>query len=262
MGRLSLMVLACFSCTPSCFASPNVRRLPLAHPVGPRDFMNISFPITQAGPLEPSTTVPGLPDESPTSTCTIYSPCNIFYQYVSIFYWPTESQNTACLSSLSSPPPSSIPAGLVMTSPSIYAIFPSIMASDGCNQIGGTYSSITTSFAPGELSTIADYSTGVYNFADLPCPPPGVILPPGTTYAPLISPPPFIYALDPAFASCIPGKSQGLDPPQAATTDSDGLQPPAPGRGGGRRDLGARAHAHVAPWAPTRTAEPARRQQL
>ena len=84
MGRLSLMVIfsiAAFSCTPTCFASPNVRRLPLAYPVGARDITNVSFPITQAGLLDPSSTVPGLPDESPTSTCPgYYSPCNLFYQ--------------------------------------------------------------------------------------------------------------------------------------------------------------------------------------
>ena len=136
------------------------------------------------------------------------------------------------------------------------------MASDGCNQIGGTYGPITTSFASGELSTIADDSTNVFNFADLPCPPPGVVVPSDSPYAPLISPPPFIKGLDSAFASCIPGMSQGVDPPIAATADTG---PQGPGQAGGgphRRELGARAHAHVAPWAPTKTAEPARRNQL
>ena len=136
------------------------------------------------------------------------------------------------------------------------------MASDGCNQIGGTYGPITTSFAPGELSTIADDSTNVFNFADLPCPPPGIEVPSGSPYAPLISPPPFITGLDPAFASCIPGRDQGVDPPIAAVTDTGPQGPGNPGRGGRRRDLGARAHAHVAPWAPTKTAEPVRRNPL
>ena len=136
------------------------------------------------------------------------------------------------------------------------------MASDGCNQIGGTYGPIVTSFASGELSTIADESTNVFDFADLPCPPPGVEIPSGSTYAPLISPPPFIFGLDKAFASCIPGKGQGVDPPYAAPT-VDGLGGTGcAGRGGCRRDFDARAHAHVAPWAPTKTAEPARPNQL
>ena len=135
------------------------------------------------------------------------------------------------------------------------------MASDGCTQIGGTYGPIVQSFASGELSTIAGDSTNVFNFADLPCPPPGIEVLPGSPYAPLISPPPFIRGLDPAFASCIPGRGQGVDPPYAAPTDSGPQGPGCAGRGC-RRDFGARAHAHVAPWAPTKTAEPARRNPL
>ena len=150
------------------------------------------------------------------------------------------------------------------TFPSIYAIFPSIMASDGCNQIGKGYGPITTSFAPGELKTIDIRldSTNVYNFADLPCPPSGIELPPGSTYAPLISPPPFIFDLDPAFSTCIPGYSQGLDPPSAVVTDS-GPQGPGPVAVGRppRRDLGVHAHPHVAPWAPTKTAGPTHKGQ-
>ena len=203
-------------------------------------------------------------------------------QYVSIFYWPTESQNTACLASLGSPQPSAFPSGLSVyvnsslfrdprtesndsTSPSIYAIFPSIMASDGCNQIGKGYGPITTSFAPGELSTIdlGGHSTNVYNFADLPCPPSSIELPPGETYAPLIAPPAFIWDLDPAFSTCIPGYSQGVDPPIAFPTDS-GPQGPGPAGGGRppRRDLGEHAHPHVAPGVPTKTDGPTHNGQI
>ncbi|KAL9135245.1 MAG: hypothetical protein Q9175_003564 [Cornicularia normoerica] len=119
------------------------------------------------------------------------------------------------------------------------------MASDGCNQIGKGYGPITTSFAPGELSTIAGGSTNVFNFADLPCGPSAIELPPGSPYAPLISPPPFIWALDPAFSNCIPGRNQGVDPPIAVTSDG-GPQGPGP----------------VAPWAPTKTAGPTYKDQL
>lgn len=149
-------------------------------------------------------------------------------------------------------------------SPYIYAIFPSIMASDGCNQIGNGYGPITTSFAPGELSTIdiGGQSTNVFNFADLPCPPSGIDLPPGATYAPLISPPPFIFDLDPAFSTCIPGYSQGVDPPTALPT---GLGPQGPGSPGGglpRRDPGARGHPRVESRAPQITPGPIHRNQL
>ena len=143
----------------------------------------------------------------------------------------------------------------VRQSPSVYAIFPSIIASDGCKQIGNTYGPITTSFAPGELSTIAigGHSTGVFNFQDLPCPPPGIDVTPGEAYAPLISPPPFIWKLDPAFSGCIPGYSQGVDPPHALTQGGGlgGLGGPPP-----RRDLGA------SPWGPAKTPGPALKAQL
>ena len=138
-------------------------------------------------------------------------------------------------------------------SPSIYAIFPSIMASDGCNQIGKGYGPITTSFAPGELSTIdiGGHSTNVFNFDDLPCPPPGIFVPSGQPYAPLIAPPPFIWGLDPAFSTCQPGYSQGLDPPHAIPTMSGPQGPGAPGAAPPRRrDL------EVFPWGPAKTPGP------
>ena len=143
-------------------------------------------------------------------------------------------------------------------SPSIYAIFPSISANDGCKQIGNTYSSITTSFAPGELSTIdiGGHSTNVFNFADLPCPPSSIQLSSGETYAPLIAPPSFIWNLDPAFSTCIPGYSQGVDPPTAFPTAA---APGGPGPVGGaprRRDLEA------PPWGPIKTPGPTLKAQL
>lgn len=149
-------------------------------------------------------------------------------------------------------------------SPSIYAIFPSIMASDGCNQIGSGYGPITTSFAPGELSTIdiGSHSTNVFNFADLPCPPSGIEIPQGETYAPLIAPPSFIFDLDPAFSTCIPGYSQGVDPPTAFTAGPGPQGPGGPGGGLPRRGLGAHNSPHVAPWAPTKTAGPTHKGQL
>lgn len=133
------------------------------------------------------------------------------------------------------------------------------MASDGCNQIGSGYGPITTSFAPGELSTIdiGGVSTNVFNFADLPCPPPGIELPPGETYAPLIAPPSFIFDLDPAFSTCIPGYSQGVDPPHALPTAAGGLGGPGPvGGGPRRRDL------EGLPWGPMKTPAPTVKVQL
>ena len=144
------------------------------------------------------------------------------------------------------------------------------MASDGCSQIGKSFGPITTSFAPGELSTlvIGSPETNVYNFSELPCPPSGIDLPPGETYAPLLAPPLFIFDLDPAFSTCIPGYDLGvvppIDPPTALPTVHGGLQ--GPGVPGGnappRRDLGARARPLAFPRGPAKTAEPKHEVQL
>lgn len=137
------------------------------------------------------------------------------------------------------------------------------MASDGCNQIGKGYGPITTSFAPGELSTIdiGGRSTNVYDFADLPCPPPGIDVPAGKPYAPLIAPPSFIWGLDPAFSGCIPGYSQGVDPPTAHPT-APGLGGPGdPGVAPPRRDLAGHAHPHAASWGPVKTPAPTQNVQ-
>ena len=149
-------------------------------------------------------------------------------------------------------------------SPSIYAVFPSIIASDGCNRIGNAYGPITTSFAPGELSTIdvGGHSTNVFNFADLPCPPSGVDVPAGETYAPLIAPPAFIWDLDPAFSTCVPGYSQGVDPPNALTSGVPGGPDDPPVKPRRRRDVGGHAHPHGGPWGPTITAGPTLKVQL
>ena len=302
MKKLSLVVLVClaaFSCVPTCSASPKNRHARgnlLAQPIVARDW-NVSFPITQAPLPDPSST---LPDGSPTPTCQTYSPCNLFYQVsrmaflhqsrltnwssmcpyftgratrktrLAWLHWAILHPRLLPLDSLctffSLCPIISQLINHCRTSPSIYAIFPSIMASDGCSQIGQGYGPITTSFAPGELSTIdiGGHSTNVFNFDDLPCPPSGIELAPGSTYAPLIAPPSFIFDLDPAFSSCIPGYSQGVDPPTAVTSVTNGIQGPgAPGGGRpARRDLGPHAHSHVAPWAPAKTVGPTHKGSL
>ena len=49
---------------------------PPTKPIDARQISNVSFPLTQAPPPDPSSTVP---DMSPTSTCQTYD-CNLFYQ--------------------------------------------------------------------------------------------------------------------------------------------------------------------------------------
>jgi hypothetical protein len=83
-------------------------------------------------------------------------------------------------------------------SPSIYAIFAPPSVYDGCGQplTNNQGSSKTRSYATDELSTLqklpnATTTPQVFNFGDLPCPPPGIqyLLEPGSAYAPILHPP-------------------------------------------------------------------------
>lgn len=148
---------------------------------------------------------------------------------------------------------------LCSQSPSVYIIFPSISANDGCSQIGPTFADLTTSFAPGALSTIGlDSSTYSFNFGDLPCPPADVDWDPSKgPYAPLLAPPKFLFHLDPAFTSCIPGASQGIDPYTTLTPASVDSGAGAVGCGKScKRAKMALEHALPLPWTPRKTAEP------
>ncbi|KAL6720916.1 hypothetical protein ACLMJK_000015 [Lecanora helva] len=161
-----------------------------------------------------------------------------------------------------------------LVSPNVYVVFESIKASDGCNQIGPTFDKLTTGFPPELLSTVApDGSTQSFNFADLPCPPASINWDPTKPYNPILAPPQYIFDLDPAFSTCIPGAFQGIDPPRPVVSAA-GVSPPrlakrrladspepvvtanrAPSLRQGRRALAhAHPHAQVAPWAPRKTA--------
>ncbi|MCJ1459643.1 hypothetical protein MMC28_010022 [Mycoblastus sanguinarius] len=168
--------------------------------------------------------------------CTSYQ-CNIFYQYVSVYYW--EDMNSACQPGASKPTATAGPGNVKLESPSIYVFFPSISANDGCTQVGNTYSSTMTSFAPGQLSTIAAPGvTKVFDFENLAC-----------GAKPLIAPPSFLFNLDPAFHDCIPGLSQGVDPPTAVPAGGADSTPVG-------RFKRAQAHARAEGWAPRQTPAP------
>jgi hypothetical protein len=207
----------------------------------------------------PTTTFPPAAYTAAATTCTTYAPCNLFYQvsnnldlyisthtyrlqYVNVLYWPGPSQKTACLTTPTANPPN--PPGLTPQASSLYVIFNSVIASDGCRQIGNTYAMVTASFAPGELSTI-DKSSGatrVFDFGDLPCGPAGD----NPDYSPIIAPPPFLTNLDPAFATCIPGAEQGIDPPIAINAADGASGPVGPGHHP-RRFRRFPAHASAVP---------------
>lgn len=129
--------------------------------------------------------------------------------------------------------------GFIFTSPSIYVIFPVISATNECGQLGHVYTSLTESFAPGELSTIdgLSFTYGAFNAGDLPCPPSDgfeteldinskpasldtAIMAFESVYAqevkPFVQLPDRVTQLDPAWMSC--GLSLidvGIDPPRA-----------------------------------------------
>ena len=149
-------------------------------------------------------------------------------------------------------------------SPSIYGIFYSISLSNGCGSLSTTWDSITMSFTPGALSTVAPVGTTaeVFNFADLPCPPPGIYVEPGQLYQPQFAPPRvFFSSLQAANPAALQGCPDGVwadgwsDPPIAFVT-SGPLE--GPGQAGGgrpprlRRELAANAHRFAR--TPTQTA--------
>ena len=152
-------------------------------------------------------------------------------------------------------------------SPSIYAVFYSLSLSNGCGSLSTTYDSITMSFNSGDLSTVAPVGTTaeVFNFADLPCPPPGLYVEPGQLYQPQFAPPRIFYSsLAAANPAALQGCSDGVwaggwtDPPIAFVTADGGLTGPgAPGRPHPpRRVRDVPANAHLVARAPTQTARP------
>ena len=111
------------------------------------------------------------------------------------------------------------------TSPSVYLIIPTVSAIDTCGNITGrVFTSVTFSFAPGELSTGGERgpNTAPFNFYDYPCPLPSEVWSPyvwqfGEPYRPQIVPPPQLFDLDPVFTSCFLYPGDCFDPPYALT---------------------------------------------
>lgn len=174
--------------------------------------------------------------------------CTIFIGASVQVYYPidaTTATNTACFTGTPQQP-TPLPSGysnlylplifsldsdtngFCSASSSVYIIVPAISAGNSYRQVGNTYSSVTLSLAPGDLSTIEgqDGATRAYNFADLPCPPTDIAsrdwyfynpaYNPGRPYEPRISIPPQVTYLDPAWSSCTTtARYQGFDPASA-----------------------------------------------
>lgn len=192
--------------------------------------------------------------------------CTVNVASVSVLYWPQESARTACLSTISSLPSATPPSGLNPQPSSIYGIFYSLSVSNGCGTLSTTFDSITMSFTPGALSTVNPFGTNaeVFNFADLPCPPPGLYVEPGQLYQPQFAPPQaFFSSLQAANPAALQGCHDGMwadgwtDPPIAFVTAGPLDGPGAPG--GPRPPRRIRelpANAHLTARTPIQTAEP------
>ncbi|KAL8968981.1 MAG: hypothetical protein Q9185_006601 [Variospora sp. 1 TL-2023] len=182
------------------------------------------------------------------------SKCFIIYKYVNVYYPPAASSVTDCLTEmdLAGVPTPTIPPGLLRDREpgSVYVEVPELSAGNACTKIT-EFTSLTFTFAPGELSTIQGPAniTKEFDFADLPCPPPDVAsdaqwfynpaFNPTQTYAPLVAPFSQLYDLHPAFKDCIVADNQGFDP-STALPPVDAPTVPQPGKGRLGPQLGAR----------------------
>ena len=151
-------------------------------------------------------------------------------------------------------------------SPSIYAVFYSLSLSNGCGTLSTGWDSVTMSFTPGALSTVAPFAATaeVFNFADLPCPPPGLYVEPGQLYQPQFAPPrAFFSSLGVAHPAAVQGCADGIwadgwtDPPVALVTTGPLDGPGQPGGAPRRLRKDVPGNAHVVARSPIKTAEPA-----
>ena len=122
------------------------------------------------------------------------------------------------------------------------------------------------SFTPGALSTVAPFAATaeVFNFADLPCPPPGLYVEPGQLYQPQFAPPrAFFSSLGAAHPAAVQGCADGIwadgwtDPPVALVTTGPLDGPGQPGGAPRRLRRDVPGNAHVVARSPIKTAEPA-----
>ncbi|KAL8834985.1 MAG: hypothetical protein Q9170_003506 [Blastenia crenularia] len=149
--------------------------------------------------------------------------CFILYPYVEVYYPPATTSNTDCLNDVVGMPKATQPPGLEPQPGSAYVVVPELSAGNAHTLIT-KYTSLTFTFGPGELSTIQGPAnlTKVFNFADLPCPPPDVAsdvkwfynpeVNPTRTYMPVVAPFSQLYNLDLRLHDCIVPLNQGFDP--------------------------------------------------
>ncbi|KAL8639887.1 MAG: hypothetical protein Q9226_008815 [Calogaya cf. arnoldii] len=140
--------------------------------------------------VDPENLVP-----SPTKGC-ISNECILIIPSVEVYYFGPEPTNTACLASITSPPPSPTPPPQNMSPHGVYVVYPPAQVFDGCrNWLAGTDGLQTIIVLSEWLSTIEPRSDGIpvtkaLDFADLPCPPSDVasLFDSGSPYSPILAP--------------------------------------------------------------------------
>ena len=140
--------------------------------------------------------------------------------------------------------------------PSVYALFFSVTVNDACG-FTVSYPISTASFNSDALRTVDGFGkTQSFDLADLPCPPPSVILTPGLPFRPSFAWNTELFFKqnsEPARCSTMTGLVAWPDPPSALPTVKGGLPAPTAEpvpRGRLKRDP---ANAHVTPRVPVMT---------
>ncbi|KAL8725197.1 MAG: hypothetical protein Q9166_007505 [cf. Caloplaca sp. 2 TL-2023] len=114
---------------------------------------------------------------------------------VNVFYFGPDPTNTACLSAITSPPPSPTPPQVTMDPSSVYVVYQPPQIFDGCKKwlVGVDGPPVTMSYQSEKLSSLEYRSDGppatkAINFADLPCPPSDVadVYNSGAPYFPIL----------------------------------------------------------------------------
>ncbi|CAL8585158.1 hypothetical protein XPA_010738 [Xanthoria parietina] len=153
-----------------------------------QDPMLGAIPTDLRSEIDPASLIPSPTDDCDESKCVKIIPS------ADVFYFGPDPTNTACLSAMTSPPPSPTLPKVDMDPSYVYVVHPGPQVFDECrNWKWGTENPQTVSYRPWELSTLeyrpgAPPATKIVDFADLPCPPTDVaeVFDPRAPYFPIL----------------------------------------------------------------------------
>ena len=141
--------------------------------------------------VDPASLVPSSTQGCATTNCLVVVPS------VDLFFFGPDPTNTACLSTITSPPPSPTLPTVDMDPTFVYIVAQPIQVFDLCrNWIAGvdgppiTYRARSASLSTLEYRSDAPPATKSLDFADLPCPPSDVanLYESGAPYFPILTP--------------------------------------------------------------------------